>query len=660
MEPRLADAIGDYLQAHIERHGRTRTAEAFGVSRHTLWRFLERGQPGRALPRAVMREAGDTTKAIKEAMRTLTGEARAAPWELPDPFLPRRLRETLWALCEAPFASVDELARFNRVPASTLRGRLAQLRKRGLADSRTHRLAALGGRPQRRYFPTAAGITALSETSSDDVPRLYPVSRQWFRLLTERLDSVALVYRVAALVAETDPEKAPVRVDHYRQGPYDALITLSGERSLGVVRQGPLLTPASLRYRIRTIERLGVGERPLVTLVVTDSDQDTRRAVRATGESWDFHRCAVATLGNMLAGGAWARVWQPGGEGFGKTPVIAPEVSLARMVDMAGNMAGHPVHALRRGPRPDRLYRDSVRATALAPDERVGDGLATQLTAAEKQALDLLAAWPLCTTEQLGGLLGGVTGRRVNQVLLALRRGGLVRSDGQALVLTDEGLTALARRDRAAVGSVRDRWSAERTDGGVHAGTALRALASQREHQRGLLAFFDRLCSEVAESQDDYELFDLLPTHRSQIAYRSNEKGYVIHPDASFQIVYRGEFQWCLLEYERRATTPKRVPERLDAYRRYFASGHPRRDHGGQLPLVLFVFEAEPAEEVFLAAAASLPGVPLASATTEALGWDGALGPIWRRPAPAAPEPCSLHYLVWGDTLSERRAGNFR
>ena len=659
MEPRLLHVIGDYLRAHTERHGRGCTAATFGVSRHTLWRFLERGQEGRALPRAVMAEVGDTTRAITKATRALNGEAQTASQEPLDPFLPHRLRETLWELCEAPFATVDELSSFNRVPASTLRGRLGQLRKQGLVDSRPHRLAALGGRPQQRYFPTAAGISALGEAIPDDVPSLYPVSRQWFRLLMERLDSVALVYKVAALVAEADPEKAPVRVDHYRQGPYDALITLAGERSLGVVRQGPMLTPASLRYRVRTIERLGVGERPLVTLVVTDSCQDTRRAVRIPGESWDFHHCAVATLSDVLVGGAWARVWQPGGHDFGQIPVIAPDVSLARMVDAAGDMAGHPIHARRRGPDPDQNYPGSVRATALTNGESFGDALALQLTAAEKQALDLLAAWPLCTTEQMGGLLGGVSDRRVNQVLGPLRRKGLARRDGDALALTDEGLTYLARRDRAAVGTVLDRWSSERADAGVHAGTALRALASQRSHQRGLLAFFDMLCSEVAYSRG-YELVDLLPTHRSQIAYRDDETQYVIHPDASFQFGYRGDLRWCLLEYERRATTPKRVPERLNAYRRYFASGYARPDHGGQAPLVLFVFETEHAEGVFLNTAARLSSVPLASTTTEVLGWHGPLGPIWRRATPAAPERCSLHYLAWGDNLSKRRAEHFQ
>ena len=67
---------------------------------------------------------------------------------------------------------------------------------------------------------------------AEELLPLYPVSKQWFKLLAERLDSVAVLYYVAALVAEADPARQPVRVDHYRQGPYDALLTLSGGRSV--------------------------------------------------------------------------------------------------------------------------------------------------------------------------------------------------------------------------------------------------------------------------------------------------------------------------------------------------------------------------------------------------------------------------------------------
>ncbi|MXZ88373.1 MAG: hypothetical protein F4Z07_05920 [Dehalococcoidia bacterium] len=644
MEPDLYDAIGDYLLAHIERHGHARTAEALGVSRHTLWRFIERGQPGRALPRAVMAKAGDTPRKLAAATRALSGDARPQALErLRPPRLAQALHETLLLVCETPFASVEDLSRMKRLPASSLRERLAKLRRMGLAKAHPHRLAMLSDRPLRRYVPTKAGIAALSD---DDLLYRHPVSRQWLRLLAERLDGVALVYELAAMIADADPEEDPVRVEHCRSGPYDALVTLSGGRTLGVVRQGAMLSSASLRYRMRTLERQDVQELPHVTLVATDSDQDTRRAVRALREPSGFHHSAVATLGAVIGGGARARVWQPARYGRGNTPVIKPDSSLAWLVDLAGREAEHPVHRV----MPKRLWAwrtsGGARATPPVPGDLAG-AVATRLGAAEKRMLNLLAAWPLCTTEQLANLMGGLTERRANQLLGALRRLGLARREGEAHVVTDEGLAYLARRDRAAVGTVLGRWSAERTDGGVYAGTALRALAAQGEHQRGLAEFVSMLALDARYSRD-HTLLDLLPTHRSQITYRHDETNYAIHPDASFQLGHKDEWTWYLLEYERRAVTPRRLPERLASYARYFRSGRAGLDHGGRPPMVLFVFETEHAEEVFLRAASRLPDVPLASATTESIGFDGPLGAAWRLPAPFAPERRRLHFLARG------------
>ena len=47
---------------------------------------------------------------------------------------------------------------------------------------------------------------------------------------------MAVLYHVAALIADADPERDPVRVDHYRQGPYDLLVTLSQGRSVCILR----------------------------------------------------------------------------------------------------------------------------------------------------------------------------------------------------------------------------------------------------------------------------------------------------------------------------------------------------------------------------------------------------------------------------------------
>ena len=646
VERELIDAIGEYLHAHVERHGHGRTAAAFGVSRHTLWRFLERGQPGRALPRAVTCRAGDSPAKLAAAIRALGGDARPAP-ERRAPRLTQALHETLLLVCETPFASVEDLSRLKRAPDSTLREQLGKLRGMGLVASHPHRLAMLSGRALQRHVPTAAAVSVLGYDAQarGELLRRHPVSRQWLRLLAERLDGVALLYELAAMIADADQD--PVRVEHCRRGPYDALITLSGDRMLGVVRQGAALSVASLRYRIRTIERLDLQELPYVTLIATDSDQDTRRAVRALVRPSDSHHSAVATLGAVIGGGAWARVWQTGGRGYGETPVVEPHANLAGLVDLATREAGHPVHRVLPKRRWAWPTSGGWRATPPAPGDTLGAAVGLRLTTAEKRMLDLLAAWPLCTTEQLANLMGGLSERRANQLLRPLRRLGLARREGEAHLLTDEGLTYLARRDRAAVGPMLDRWSAERTEAGVYAGTALRALASQREHQRGLAEFVSLLALEARYSPD-HELLDLLPTHRSQITYRHDDTGYVIHPDASFQLGYKREWTWYLLEYERRAVTPKRLPERLESYARYFGSGRARLDHEGRAPVVLFVFETEHAEEVFLRIAARMPGVLLASSTAGSIAVNGPLGPAWRLPAPAAPERRRLPFLRQG------------
>ena len=113
----------------------------------------------------------------------------------------------------------------------------------------------------------------------------------------ERLDATAVLYHVSALVAGADPEKQPVRVDHHRRGPYDTLITLSGGRSVELMRQGPTLPSANLRYRVRTLEKLPYDQKPTVTLILTHADQATRRAFRTLGNPMEHRTTFVATDG---------------------------------------------------------------------------------------------------------------------------------------------------------------------------------------------------------------------------------------------------------------------------------------------------------------------------------------------------------------------------
>ena len=532
----------------------------------------------------------------------------------------------------------------------TLRRRLAKLAERGLVDSVAHHLGALGSNPKRRHFPTERGIEAAAnvEHGTERFLSEYPVSREWFRILTDRLDAVAVLYHVAAVIARADPPGQPARVDHYRQGPYDLLITLSSGRSLGIVRQGPVLPSANLRYRLRTLENLRTRRRPTATLVLTHSDQATRRAFRSLGDPSEHRSTFVVTEGELLAGDADSPVWQQCGNGNNSflPEAINPDVSLDDILGWLGRRARHATDG-RPTPDPDELYPSRLRAMMPKPPEQVVSSLAVRLTRAEKQALDLLAAWPLCDTNQLAGLMGGVTRRRANQVLRSLAEHGLVRADGESHVLTDEGLTYLARRDRAAVGQVLDRWTAEPSINNpqVYAGTALRSAASQPDHHAALTTLAATLTDECAKSRD-YGVLDLLPTPRSAVGYWHDDTSYVVHPDISFTLDRPEGYRHCFMEYERRATTPRRVRDRLENYRRYFQSGYARRDHGGEPPLVLFVFETPDDEDAFMDAASYVAHAPFASSNLETIAQHGILADTWLPPAPDTGKSLALQQLA--------------
>ena len=495
-------AIREYVRAFVYRHGQRRAAEAFAVSRHTLWRFLRRGHAGRSLPKAVINAVGGSVEALESATRKLIrGYPRLSHDDTPSR-LPAELEDALLLLCATPLATMKELSLLGRVPSSTLKARLKKLYQQGLVDSASHRLTALGRRPQRRYFPTQRGIIAAAGSThgKDHMLQRYPVSRRWFQLLAERLDAVAVLYHTAAMVACADPREKPVRVDLYRQEPYDMLVTLSEERSIGIMCQGPMLSTANLLYRLRSIELLPSDKKPRVLLVMTYSDQATRRAIRTLGDYTDHSCTFVATEGEFLAGDHQSPVWQVCGTGTNNNPPVAIDtnITLSKFVPSIDQMSETSyLYKLATGnvsPDPDTLYTSRLRATMLEPSEQLSSSLAMQLTAAEKQTLELLSSWPLCTKGKLAGLMGGVTCRRVNQILIFLTNRSLARADGQRHVLTVDGLRYLARRDRASVSMVLGRWSPGRRKKGdsntsAYRGSSLRTMASQFDHHDAVTSF---------------------------------------------------------------------------------------------------------------------------------------------------------------------------
>ena len=100
--PDLRRAVLGYVRAYASLHGRRKAAEDLGVSRHTLWRFLERGHMGRAVPSAVLSSVGGSVRAIEAATFEIIVDLEGLR---PDPAL-RSLRqgleEALLLLCAAP------------------------------------------------------------------------------------------------------------------------------------------------------------------------------------------------------------------------------------------------------------------------------------------------------------------------------------------------------------------------------------------------------------------------------------------------------------------------------------------------------------------------------------------------------------------------------
>ena len=245
-------SIRAYVRAYARRHGQGRAAEAFGVSRHTLWRFLERDYAGRSLSRAILDAVGESVEAIEAATDELVFDLSA---------LRLRLRR------EASILVLPRGSR-GRAPAAVCRapghgGRVVAFRTSpGLHASRPAGKARRAGLGRLRAAPPErAGAARAAQV----LPRRNGAS------------SPAAQPRMAG---STSYGCTPCRGSgshgrprHRRgQGPYDLLLILSGGRSIGLLRHGPILPTSNLRYRLRSIERLRYGEQLLVTLVLTYAD----------------------------------------------------------------------------------------------------------------------------------------------------------------------------------------------------------------------------------------------------------------------------------------------------------------------------------------------------------------------------------------------------
>ena len=477
----------------------------------------------------------------------------------------------------------------------------------------------------RRFHLTLEGLKALASEkglSLKDLVRLHPVSSQWRRSLLQRIDPLAVIYRLASAVSAV---MYPIRFRWYRSLPLDAALCLPNGRTVGILVQGATSDRTGFSKRLW---RLSNGPR-LDAVLLLASDEIR---LRHTGRM--FTRFPVSLVNAFLAlgdqaavAGAGDRIWHP-------TQVNTP-ADLRKALD--GPVKGlalpiEPVH--RKADLPDQLLYQTHDSTV--PDHM----LPVLLKPPEKRALELFFDWPWVSRRDVAGLLG-VSGSRVVQLVNTLGRFGLLTSgkdrEGR-LVLTDRGLAVLARRDRTSLNEARNRWSVTPIE--RHGLTGWRNISGGRSrellrninHTDAVHRFVTALASQARLL--GWKATQLDPPFRASRYFRHRDQLRSISPDA-FGILKKGAKVWpFFLEWERRAVRPSTISERLAPYLRYFSSKRPIDDHGVR-PAVLVVVEKPEVQFQFLRLAReemqrARVQLPLWVSHRQAIDALGPLGRAWR------------------------------
>ena len=522
--------------------------------------------------------------------------------------------DLLRRLADMPFLDRLELVALSGWSRGAVYQTVEKLEARGMVQAVPH--AAPPVAPTRRHALTAAGVKRLAELDGVSLEQplfLLPVSQQWRRGLLERLDAVAVIYRLACAVVQV---AHPLNFRWYRAMPLDAAVDLPGGRTLAVVRQGNTSDRTAFSKRLWRLGQLPPTSAVLMLLPDEVRLRQARRLASALPGP-----VFLALEGDAASAGAGAAVW--------RTPSAPAPLDLATAL-------GHT-----DPPTPWPLRRPPQRAALPdALDPNADCLLPSLLKPVEKRAVDLLADWPWLSPPHLGALLG-VKRSRLSQVTKRLAELGLlldVAVDGERrLALSDRGLVMLARRDRTSPGDARKRWSALPLDSDAPldwrsvAGTRTRQLLRNVEHTAAVHAFISALCRQARSRSR--EIAQLDPPRRASRYFRHDGKLRSVHPDA-FGIVRRGENTWpFFLEWERRAVRPATMAARVAPYLRYYASPRPTDDHGAQ-PLVLVVFDNDIALTHFLEVAAreterARVRLPLLASHRELVEQAGPLGRAW-------------------------------
>ena len=531
--------------------------------------------------------------------------------------------DALRVLAAMPFLDRLELAAVAGVSEGTAHNALSHLHGDGLVGYVRH--AAPLNASTRRWHVTADGLNRLADEQGTSLSRLLrtlPVTAHWQRLLLARLDAVAVIYRLASAVG------VPHRFRWYRSAALDAAMSLADGKTIGIIRQGATTDRTAFADRVRWLPNTQQAlPRALLALMPGEVRLRQARKLLAHYPGPVF----LALERDVANSEADDRIWRI----TSNDAVLSLDEAIAHMRPGGGLPTEPPLTRL----------TPPFGLAAPGESERVPDRLLPAvLKPAEKGVLDRLADWPWIVGEDLSGVTG-LSPSRIASLCLHLTRLGLLSrislQGRRRLALNRRGLTLLARRDRASVSRVVQRWSAGAVEdnGAVEwrgvPGSRSRPLARTIEHTEAVHRFVGALVSQVSDILG-CRVSQVSPPHHAARYFRYGGRLRSIHPDAFGVVRVENRTYPFFLEWERRATHPSTMADRLAPYLRYYASNLPLDDHG-HWPLVLVVFDDPLAEANFVGVARSEMerngvSLPLWASHRERLERVGPLGAAWRNP----------------------------
>lgn len=525
--------------------------------------------------------------------------------------------ELLGLLSRMPFLDRIEAAVFSGWSKGAVYGAVSRMEDEGLVFALTHATPLIAA--TRRFYLTSAGLTYLGQqegVAPADLLRTLPVSAWWRRILLERLDALAVIYRLASSVAQVTH---PVGFKWFRAMPMDAGLILPGGSTVAVVRQGPTSDRTGFSKRLW---RLREGPRPDGILLVAPDDTRLRHSRRLlTGTP-----AVLALESDAAVAGVDDLVW--------KLPSVNASIDLRTALDRMDSGGALPFERTLSRISPPKVLAPGFRGEDL-PDFM----LPTLLKPSEKRAVDLVSDWPWIALDDLAGLLN-LSRTRTYRLASALEAFGLVTrvpAGGRRLTLTDRGLALLARRDRTSVGRARKRWSAapkEADNWRSVSGRRSRQLLRNMEHTEAVHGFLATLARQARVH--GWETSQLDPPRRASRYFRHFGGVRSVQPDAFGILIRKDVVRPFFLEWERRAVRPGTMSDRLAPYLRYYSTQRPVDDHGA-MPAVLVVFHEELAATHFLRVAAGEMDrvrvfLPLMVSHMALLEGEGPLGRTWLAP----------------------------